>query len=128
MSRKTVCVDLDGVLAKYDSWQGLEKIGDPILGSVEFTKSLARFARVLIYTTRCKADMADRQGQSTDMLAAMVEAWLTKHGYWYDEVYVGQGKPIASAYVDDRSVPCEPQINRGAFTAALVRTKFLCEH
>lgn len=27
--KKNVCVDLDGVLAQYDRWKGIEHIGDP---------------------------------------------------------------------------------------------------
>ena len=38
--KNTVCVDLDGTLAKYDGWKGLEHIGEPIDGSVEFTQQV----------------------------------------------------------------------------------------
>lgn len=34
MQKKTVAVDLDGVLADYSTgWQGIEHIGDPIPGA-----------------------------------------------------------------------------------------------
>lgn len=32
MSDKIVCVDLDGVLAKYEKWEGVEKFG-PVIPS-----------------------------------------------------------------------------------------------
>lgn len=125
--KKTVCVDLDGVLARYDGWQGLEHIGEPIRGAVEFTRQLSDHARVMIYTTRCKADMEDRPAfLSPEDLAGYVRAWLDRHGFTYDEIYVGQGKPIAAAYVDDRAVPCVAQEFGGEFEWALERCKTLC--
>ncbi len=107
--KKTVCVDLDGVLADYSKgWQGVDKIGDPIPGAVEFTKNLREFARVVIYTTRCKGKMFDRN-ERPEFLAGIVKAWLDRNGFAYDEIDVGQGKPIAAAYIDDRAVVCRPQ-------------------
>ncbi len=117
--KKTVCIDLDGVLADYSKgWQGIDHIGDPITGAVEFTKSLAEFALVVVFTTRCKAYPTGTPGPSgapepcrdnPEALAARVKEWLHRHGFAYDEVYTGQGKPFAAAYVDDRAVVCRPQ-------------------
>lgn len=136
MARKTICVDLDGVLARYDEWKGIDHIGIPNPGAVEFTKALSKFARVVIFTTRCKVFPPNAPGpegnpepgrDDVDLLTARVEAWLNLHGFWYDEVYAGQGKPLAAGYIDDRAVLCEPQAHKGAFAAALARTQFLCE-
>lgn len=117
--KKTVLVDLDGVLADYSKgWQGIDHIGDPIPGAVEFTRQLAEFARVVIYTTRCKAYPADKPGpdgapepcrDGVSALVARVVAWLDHHGFTWHEVYAGQGKPFAAAIVDDRAVVCRPQ-------------------
>ena len=110
--KRSVCVDLDGVLASYrDGWKGVEQIGDPIPGAVEFTRQLSEFARVVIFTTRVKRDMDDRppQYQEPGALLALVQGWLDRHGFTYDEIYEGQGKPIASAYIDDRAVVCRPE-------------------
>lgn len=108
---KTVAVDLDGVLAKYDGWRGIEHIGDPIPGAVEFTKALKAIpVRVVIHTTRTNADPAIQgHSESVDMLTQRVRLWLDAHGFAYDEIYAGQGKPLAAAYIDDRAVPCLPQ-------------------
>lgn len=54
--KKTVCVDLDGVLSEYKGWQGVEKIGPPIPGSQEFTRKLSLVADVVIFTTRCNPE------------------------------------------------------------------------
>jgi len=109
--QKTVCVDLDGVLAQYDGWKGVEHIGDPIPGAVKFTKRLQEMARVVIFTTRTNADpKISERSESVEMLTQRVKLWLDAHGFAYDEIYVGQGKPLASAYVDDRAVECCPQM------------------
>ena len=108
--KKSVAVDVDGVLAQYDGWKGVEHIGDPIPGAVEFTKKLQEIARVVIFTTRVNADpKISGRNESVEMLTQRVKLWLDAHGFAYDEIYVGQGKPLAAAYVDDRAVTCCPQ-------------------
>jgi len=106
--KKTVCVDLDGVLAEFDHWRGIDHIGKPLPGAVDFTHKLSKMARVVIFTVRCNPE-ASESDETTQQLAARVESWLREHGFYFDEVYTGQGKPLAAAYIDDRAVPCCPQ-------------------
>jgi hypothetical protein len=110
---KSVLVDLDGVLATYDGWRGIGHVGEPRPGAAEFLRRLKDVARVVIYTTRCKAysegtpgpeGMPEPDRSAPEALAARVRAWLDAHGLEYDEVYTGQGKPFAAAIVDDRAV------------------------
>jgi hypothetical protein len=109
---KSVCVDLDGVLAAYDRWHGIEHIGEPLAGAVDFTRQLRSLGvKVVIHTTRVNPDPAG-------MLQRRVQEWLDKNGFTYDEIYAGQGKPLACAYVDDRAVLCEPQRSRLAYLRA----------
>ena len=135
MNKPSVLVDLDGVLAKYDGWRGVENIGAPIPGAVEFTRQLSEFARVVIYTTRCKeypgstsapAGAAGSDRRPVVELVAIVTTWLDRHGFHYDEIYSGQGKPFGVAVIDDRAVSCLPQEDVRAFGWALVRTRALC--
>lgn len=110
--KKTVCVDLDGVLATYDGWKGVNHFGEPRPGAGEFLRQLRRVAHVVIFTTRAKADFDDRPpGATPESMAAGVRSWLDRNGLEYDEVYSGQGKPMAAAYLDDRAVaiPSNPQ-------------------
>ena len=124
--KRTVCVDLDGVLADYSmGWKGLDHIGDPIPGAVELTQELAKFADVLIFTTRCCEEMG--RGLGKEMLRKIVKDWLDKHGFVYHEIWIGQGKPIASAYIDDRAICCRPQEDARAFQSAVVKAQRLCE-
>lgn len=108
--RHTVAVDLDGVLAKYDGWKGVEHIGDPILGAVDFCNKLAEKYNVVVHTSRCNPVAGDRNGgpEEAARLKQLVVDWLDRHGFKYNDVYTGVGKIIASAYVDDRAVPCRP--------------------
>lgn len=105
--KKTVCVDLDGVLASYSGWKGVEVIGDPIPGAVQFTRDLSAFAYVLVFTTRCKGDFG--RADDPERLKGIVKAWLDRHGFAYHDIYTGQGKPPAAAYIDDRAVCCRPE-------------------
>ena len=129
IERRNVCVDLDGVLADYSKgFRGLDIIGDPLPGAVEFTHALREKYRVVVYTTRCKEDVGEaaegdppnpNRGKKEE-LAARIARWLDEHGFAYDEVYVGQGKPWGVAYVDDRAVSCRPQdFGAGEFDNAL---------
>jgi len=122
--KNTVCVDLDGVLANYGRWQGLEKIGEPLPGAVAFSQQLAEVAHVVIFTTRCNEAM--NQGEPAESLRERIQMWLDEHGFAYHQIYTGQGKPHAAAYVDDRAVPCCPQTHgEGEFQVAVDRVKEL---
>ena len=58
-------------------------------------------------------------------LRVKVIEWLEKHGFPYTDVYIGQGKPRAAAFIDDRAVHCNPQKDKDAFEEALARTRAL---
>lgn len=129
-----VCVDLDGVLASYSGtgWQGVESIGEPIPGAVEFMDELSREFSITVFTTRTKADLPARDEEDGDYtpedLAAIVRDWLDAHQFSYDEVYVGQGKPLAVAYLDDRAVTCVPEeAGQTAYQNAIASARDLAE-
>ncbi len=100
--RKTVAVDLDGVIAGYDRFRGVDHFGAPIPGAREFLVKVREVATVVIHTAR----IADGQAKGPAVVAGLVKAWLDQHELPYDEIHVGVGKPLASAYVDDRAVVC----------------------
>ena len=123
--RPRICVDLDGVLA--DRVEG-SAIGPPIAGAVEFTRDLATRAEVVIYTARFSTRTGKpRTAKAIDELHSRIAKWLDAHGFSYDSINTTQAKPIASAYVDDRAVACQP-LKRGmaAYDDALNRIDSLC--
>ena len=105
-AKPKVCLDLDGVLAQHISWQGVDVIGDPIDGAVEFTRSLAETSEIIILTARFSKV---RKKADIDALEEVLRGWLDKHGLVWDSIHTGIGKPAASAYIDDRAVTCRPQ-------------------
>ena len=109
--KKTICVDLDGVLATYNGWKGVDHIGEPLPGAVEFTRKLSEFADVVIFTTRCNPEI--NKPEVAHLLVNRVRKWLDKHGFTYADIYASQGKPIASAFIDDRAISCQPQEHGG---------------
>jgi hypothetical protein len=120
MARKpTFAVDLDATLAAYDKWRGLDHIGEPIEGAVEFVNKLAEVGRIVIYTNRMNyrfnnlSSKAEKDGTKT-----IIKNWLESHNIKYDEIYCSQGKPVAHAYIDDRSVECRPQEDDKAYEHA----------
>jgi hypothetical protein len=124
-TRSRVCVDLDGVLAKYDKWRGIDHFGSPVPGSLEFMKKLAKFADITVFTSRCAQDVLEGSTLLPGQLRVRVIAWLEEHGFPYTDVYIGQGKPRAAAFIDDRAVHCSPQKDKKAFEEALKKTRAL---
>lgn len=123
--RPRVCVDLDGVLAQYDRWKGVDHIGDPVPGALDFAKKLARVSEITIFTSRCAQDVLEGSRITPGQLRVKVIEWLEKHKFPYHDVYIGQGKPRAAAFIDDRAVHCDPQNDDDAFAAALDAVKGL---
>lgn len=122
-----VCVDLDGVLAKYSGWKGLHEIGAPLPGAREFVTQLSKIADVIIFTSRCSLDPGNEAGKivaSPDEMRNTVVDWLREHDMPFADVYIGQGKPKAAAFIDDRAIVCRPQEESDAFdkTAKELRT------
>lgn len=88
--RPTVCVDLDGVLNRYDGFRGGKFYHDPSPGADEFLRRLNELGyRVVVLTVRWKAD---------------VEEWLERHDLARHVAEVTDRKPPAHVYVDDRAL------------------------
>jgi len=102
VGKPKVCVDLDGVLATPISGK-LTEIGPPMPGALEFMRSLSERAEIIILTSRLATS-----GKTLRARREAIEAWLDEHGLPFDQLHTGAGKPVASAYVDDRAVPCRP--------------------
>ena len=126
--KATVCVDLDGVLAQNTGATNLSEIGEPVDGAVEFTRDLAKIADVVVLTSRLSHDKpGDGNSAEQRKMLVRIEDWLNEHGFAFDRVHSGQGKPPASAYIDDRGVSCRPMDDGvAAFEAALAQTQHLC--
>lgn len=97
-------VDLDGTLAKYDSWRGLHHIGEPIQPMVQRVQEWLRAGyQVKIVTARIKGPIAaDRR-----IFKELLTAWCKQH--------IGQDLDVTSSkdmrmieLWDDRAVQVIP--------------------
>lgn len=71
-------VDLDGTLAHYDTWRGVEHIGMPIPEMVRRVKEwLADGTDVRVFTARV-GPMSD-EGSTVEQARDAVEKWCKKH-------------------------------------------------
>ena len=132
--KATVCVDLDGVLARRSAGHtGHLVIGEPVDGAREFLQQLSAKAKIIIYTARFGGlgkQSKNSAAGARDMaeLTDTISQWLTTHDLNYDEIWSDTGKPVASAYVDDRAVACRPEVDGlAAFEQAANAIDVLCE-
>ena len=71
-----IAVDLDGTLAHYDGWVGIENIGEPIQPMLERVKKwLDEGKEVCIFTAR----VAETDPSELASCIAYIEAWCIKH-------------------------------------------------
>ena len=101
MTKKTICVDFDGVLNEYDGYEEGD-LGEPLTGSKEFIKELRRKYKVVILTSRSKEQVIH---------------WLSNNGF--PSMKVTNRKVPAVAYIDDRAI----QFN-GSYKKVISRLKY----
>ena len=98
-------IDLDGTLAHYDDWQGIDQIGPPIHKTVEFVKDLlAKGWEVRIMTAR----VGPQRGGAEDIVHAIqaIRAWCMKH--IGQDLRVTAEKDLAMVWLyDDRATRVE---------------------
>jgi hypothetical protein len=100
-------VDLDGTLAMYDHWRGIEHIGEPVPAMLDRVKKwLADGKEVRIFTAR-----ACRTGDEGAAVVAAIDAWCLRH--------LGRTLPVTCTkdfgmieFWDDRCVSVETNTGR----------------
>lgn len=83
MTKKTICVDFDGVLNEYNGYEE-GNLGEPLSASKEFIRQLRKKYKVVILTSRPKEQVID---------------WLNNNGF--PSMEVTNRKIPAVAYIDD---------------------------
>ena len=80
MSSGWIGVDLDGTLAFYDGWKGVDHIGAPIDPMVRRVKEwLAAGKRVKIFTARMHGHGMPLIGGGVEDVKTPIEEWCQKH-------------------------------------------------
>ncbi len=98
-SKKTICVDFDGVIHSYDSgWQGHDKAVDPpVPGAIEWLQNAVDRFDIQIYSSRSQHEKG---------VDAMKD-WLILHGLGADtlaKIKFPTQKPAAFLTIDDRAI------------------------
>jgi hypothetical protein len=97
MSKKTVCLDFDGVMNTYTGWKGEKELFEPREGLKDFLFNLnIRGWSIVVHSTR----------QSN-----RIYEWLKKHSLEEVPIEVVDKKPPAMAYVDDRGIRFDGDFN-----------------
>ena len=94
-----VAFDLDGTLAVYDGWKGIEHIGEPIPKAIALVKAyLKRGDQVRIMTARVASDEPERAAEA----ASYVQAWCREH-IGYELPVTCKKDPMMRLLYDDRA-------------------------
>lgn len=67
-------------------------------GPREALTSLRRYGQILIHTHLISSDHPDCDAEETKNRLAL---WLASHGYNWDYIWTGIGKPLADRYIED---------------------------
>ena len=92
---RNVCVDFDETIA-------VRVFGTviPANGVIEaFERLRANGYKVIVHSARAWERFDDR-AERVDEMRKQLDSW----GVPYNEIWVGAGKPVAKAYVDDRAI------------------------
>ena len=101
-------VDLDGTLAKYEGWKGVDHVGEPVPAMMERVKQWVAEGRdVRIFTARVSARDQDERIQA----ATAIQDWLQKHGLPRLPVTCMKDYAMVELW-DDRCVQVEPNTGR----------------
>lgn len=106
-----IAIDLDGPIFEvywdsvnfHGSTYRVNKFGKPVPGAKRFMEYLRSIGhRIIIHT--CRTNPEANHGRTLKYLASLVRDELHKHDMPFDEVWSGEGKPLAELYIDDRAV------------------------
>ena len=102
-----ICIDLDGVLARWEgSFDPLE-FGSMVPGADQFVKELSKMFVIIIHTSRMANEVAYPYGGQ--YIKERIKDWLDQNEIPYDQIWGECGKPVGVMYIDDRAHRCRPQ-------------------
>ena len=118
MSKHHIALDLDGTLAHYDKWRGVEHIGTPIQPVIDKVKRLlAQGVRVTIFTARVAPPDNISDAASIELATRRIEEWCLDN--------IGQVLPVTASklrsfteFWDDKAVSVEVNQGKGLVWAS----------
>lgn len=102
--------DLDGTLAKYDGWKGVEHIGAPVPAMEVLAYALHKFGRKIKILTARVAPREGDDGSSADKARKYVQEWCSDHLGFVPEVTHLKDASMVALF-DDRA--CAVEQNTG---------------
>ena len=99
--KKTIVVDVDGVLFEYRTWKGIDHFGDPIQSNIDLVNALYDSGEyeICIWTTRTN-DLV--QGYPKQQLKEMIAKKLEESGVKYHKI-ADENKPLFKLMIDDNT-------------------------
>jgi 5'(3')-deoxyribonucleotidase len=99
--KKNIAIDFDGVIHNADKgWHDGTCYGEPIPGSLDAIKLIAKEYNIIIFTAKAKSDrplVNDKTGTE------LVTEWLKEHNVYQYISLVTSEKPRAELYIDDNA-------------------------
>ena len=97
MYKKTIAIDLDGVLNEYNGKYDEHKIPNIKAGAKDFIIELSKDYKLILFTTRN---------------SKQAEEWLKENNVNQYFSEITNNKPLASIYIDDRALKFEDDYNK----------------
>ena len=97
---KNIAIDFDGVIHTFDKgFHDGTCYGDPIEGSLEALKEIAKEYNIIIFTAKAKPSRPLVDGKTGTEL---VQEWLEKHNVMQYVKEITAEKPRSQIYIDDK--------------------------
>jgi len=97
---KNIAIDFDGVIHTFDKgFHDGTCYGDPIEGSLEALREIAKEYNIIIFTAKAKPSRPLVNGKTGTEL---VQEWLEKHNVMQYVKEITAEKPRSQIYIDDK--------------------------
>lgn len=98
--KKTLAIDFDGTLCRYQPFKDGDIHEEPMEGAVEVIIKLHDAGwKLILWTVRVRPDWPDHKKQ-----LANIKWWLANQGILEKFEEITATKPIATAYIDDHAI------------------------
>jgi len=102
-----LAVDLDGTILTFNwsDWirDGMKYFGRPKKGAKKTLELLQGDGHIIVIHT-CRINKSINPRFSIEGLVERVRNVLDEHEIPYDQIWSGEGKPVADVYIDDRAM------------------------
>jgi hypothetical protein len=98
-----IAVDIDDTIVKQEEDFDITEFGIPLPNAIEALNKL-RLNGWTIILHSCRTTPDVNPGYDLEILKMNVMMWADENGVPYDDVWVGEGKPLADVYLDNKAM------------------------